>query len=119
MTEFRQLLTDLQPGKNYVVKATVTDNNLGTVVGETSVVMSTPPDATIPEGIAPASFFLFSNSKSVMFRFDAVADLDVSGYDYELYAENSTSSTLLASRKKLHDGVHRGIEQQRNRSDRS
>ena len=100
MTEARQIISDLETSKTYLVRAEVVDKNLGVVVGESVAVVATPADSSIPgeiDSTTPGAFLLFSNSKSVMFRFNAPLDKDISGYDYEIYAANSLSGLLLAS----------------------
>ena len=100
MTEARQIISDLETSKTYLVRAEVVDKNLGVVVGESVAIVETPADSSIPDEIdstTPGAFLLFSNSKSVMFRFNAPLDRDISGYDYEIYATNSLSGLLLAS----------------------
>jgi len=100
MTEARQIISDLETSKTYLVRAEVVDKNLGVVVGESVAVVATPADSSIPgeiDSTTPGAFLLFSNSKSVMFRFNAPLDKDISGYDYEIYATNSLSGLLLAS----------------------
>jgi hypothetical protein len=37
---------------------------------------------------------LYSNSKSVMFKFDAPTDKDLVGYDYQIYSTNSLTTLL-------------------------
>jgi len=100
MTEARQIIPDLETSKKYLIKAEVIDKNLGVAVGQSVAVIETPADSTIPDTIdstTPGAFLLFSNSKSVMFRFNAPLANDIAGYDYEVYATNSLSGTLLAS----------------------
>jgi len=100
MTEVRQIISDLETSKTYLVRAEVIDKNLGVVVGESVAVVATPTDSSIPgeiDSTIPGGFLLFSNSKSVMFRFNAPLGKDISGYDYEIYATNSLSGLLLAS----------------------
>lgn len=100
MTEARQIIPDLETSKKYLIKAEVIDKNLGVAVGQSVAVIETPADSTIPDAIdstTPGAFLLFSNSKSVMFRFNAPLANDIAGYDYEVYATNSLSGTLLAS----------------------
>lgn len=100
MTEARQIISDLETSKTYLVRAEVVDKNLGVVVGESVAIVETPADSSIPDQIdstTPGAFLLFSNSKSVMFRFNAPLGRDISGYDYEIYATNSLSGLLLAS----------------------
>lgn len=100
MTEARQIIPDLETSKKYLIKAEVIDKNLGVSVGQSVAVFETPADSTIPDAIdstTPGAFLLFSNSKSVMFRFNAPLANDIAGYDYEVYATNSLSGTLLAS----------------------
>lgn len=94
MTQFRQNIQDLKPNTRYLANVLVNDNNISTIIAEQSFIFETPGDETIPDTPNIANFFLFSNSKSVMFKFDAPTDRDLSGYDYQIYSTNSLTTLL-------------------------
>ena len=94
MTQFRQNIQDLKPNTRYLANVLVNDKNIATTVAEQSFIFETPGDETIPGSPDIANFSLFSNSKSVMFKFDAPTDKDLSGYDYQVYSTNSLTTLL-------------------------
>jgi len=94
MTQFRQTIQDLKPNTTYLAKVSVNDKDISTIIAEKSFVFETPGDTTIPDSPSVANFFLYSNSKSVMFKFDAPTDRDLSGYDYQIYSTNSLTTLL-------------------------
>jgi hypothetical protein len=94
MTQFRQTIQDLKPNTRYLAKVLVNDKNISTIIAEKSFIFETPGDETIPGSPDIANFFLYSNSKSVMFKFDAPTDKDLVGYDYQIYSTNSLTTLL-------------------------
>jgi hypothetical protein len=101
MSIIKKTIQDLKPNTRYLVKVEAFDNNLSTVVAENSIIIETPSDTSIPGSISVTNFKLFNNSKSLMFSYDAPNDLDLKGYQYEVYSQNNVSSThLIQSRRK-------------------
>jgi hypothetical protein len=94
MTQFRQNIQDLKPNTRYLANVLVNDKNISTTVAEQSFIFETPGDETIPGTPDVANFFLYSNSKSVMFKFDAPTDRDLVGYDYQVYSTNGLTNLL-------------------------
>jgi hypothetical protein len=80
-------LQNLKPGKNYLltVRAKNSDINVNSDFLKT-LMFTVPDDNTIPS--VPENLFLYASFLNVMFRFDSVADLDISKYQYELYKDN-------------------------------
>ena len=97
MTVIKSNIQDLKPGKRYLVKVQAVDTNINSVVAEKNIIVETPSDQTTPDEVAGLT--LFSNAKSVMFKFNPAGINDLKEYEYELYQSNSLSSTKLAFRK--------------------
>lgn len=99
MTNVRKTIQDLKPGSRYLLRVEAVDNNINSVVGTKSIIIETPSDATVPGQLSGLQ--IFSNAKSVMFKFAASEDLDYKECDYEIYNGSLATPNLIASRNKL------------------
>lgn len=96
MTIIKSSLQDLKPGKRYLLQVQAVDNNINSIVARKNIIIETPSDNTVPDEVSGLT--LFSNAKSVMFKFSPAGIDDLKEYEYELYQSSSISSTKLASR---------------------
>ena len=99
MTNIIKTIQDLKPGSRYLLRVEAVDNNINSVVGTKNLIIETPADATVPGQLSDLQ--LFSNAKSVMFKFAASRDLDYKECEYEVYKGSLATPSLVASRNKF------------------
>lgn len=94
MANIQKKIENLKPGKEYLltVRAKNGDMNVLSKYAD-SIRFVVPQDSTVPGDITGLE--LRSNFEKVMFIFNAVDDVDLKIYEYELYSANTTNSAYL------------------------
>ena len=94
MANIQKKIENLKPGKEYLltVRAKNGDINVLSKYAD-SIRFVVPQDSTIPGDITGLE--LRSNFEKIMFIFNAVDDIDLKTYEYELYSANTTNEAYL------------------------
>jgi hypothetical protein len=90
MVILKNKLENLKPGRQYLLSVRSKNADLNVLSGYTDTIrFEVPADSTIPDALT--SLKIYSGLENVMFVFDYSENLDIDGYEYQLYENEDMS----------------------------